>query len=105
MVENRPKEVEVTPEEIRKAIREPVLAVVETIKRVLVKTAPNFIEDVKRDGIIMAGGGSLLQGLHLHIQEETGLQCRLTEDPLTTIVEGSGIVLENLSSYQKVFIN
>ncbi len=105
LLENKPKEVEVTPEEIRKAIREPVSAVVEMAKRVLVKTAPEFIEDIKRDGIIMAGGGSLLKGLHMHVQEETGLKCRLTEDPLTTIVEGSGIALENLAKFQKVFIN
>ena len=105
VLENKPKEVEVTPEEIRKAIREPVSAVVEMVKRVLVKTAPEFIEDIKRDGIIMAGGGSLLKGIHLHVQEETGLKCRLTEDPLTTIVEGSGIALENLDKFQKVFIN
>jgi actin-like ATPase involved in cell morphogenesis len=43
--------------------------------------------------------------MHLHVQEETGLKCRLTEDPLTTVVEGSGLALENLAHFQKVFIN
>lgn len=105
LLENKPKEVEVTQQEIRRAIQEPVKAVVEMVKRVLVKTAPEFIEDIKRDGIVMAGGGSLLRGIHLHIQKETGLKCRLAEDPLTTIVEGSGIALDNLAKYQKVFIN
>lgn len=100
-----PKEIEITPSEIRKAIKEPVLAVVETVKRVLVKTEPKFLEDIKRDGIIMAGGGSLLKGITKLVEEQTGLRCRLSEDPLTTIVEGSGIALENLKKYKKVFIN
>lgn len=105
LISRQPIEVEVSPEEIRKAIKKPVMAVVETVKRVIVKCAPAHLEDIKRDGIIMAGGGSLLRGMHTLITKETGLKCRLTENPLTTVVEGSGIALENIEKYRKVFIN
>lgn len=105
LVQRQPVEIEITSEEIRKAIKEPIMAVVETVKRVILKTAPELLEDIKKDGIIMAGGGSLLKGLPDLIKEKTGIDCRLTDDPLTTIVEGSGIALENIEEYRKVFIN
>ncbi|MEJ2034478.1 MAG: rod shape-determining protein, partial [Deltaproteobacteria bacterium] len=81
---NSPKEVSLSQVEIRQAIQDPVYAVVEAVRRALEKTPPELVTDIARDGIHMAGGGSLLQGLNKLIQAETQIPCHLTEDPLTT---------------------
>ena len=102
---NTPKEVFVTPEEIRTAITDPVIAVVDAVKRALEQTPPDLLTDIQKEGIYMAGGGSLLKGLDILISRCTNIQCHLTEDPLTTVVMGSGRALESIKKYQKVFVN
>jgi rod shape-determining protein MreB and related proteins len=104
-VTNSPKEIFLSMEEIRRAIEEPVYAVVEAVRRALEKTPPDLVTDISREGIHMAGGGSLLKGLGDLIEAETKIRCRLTEDPLTTVVVGSGMAMESLKEYKKVFIN
>ncbi len=105
VVTNSPREVYLSLAEIRQAIQEPVRAVVEGVQRALEKTPAELVTDIARDGIHMAGGGSLLHGLDKFIEAETGMPCHLTEDPLTTVVMGSGIAMEDLKGYKKVFIN
>jgi rod shape-determining protein MreB and related proteins len=104
-VTNSPKEIYLSLAEIRHAIEEPVYAVVEAVRRALEKTPPDLVTDIARDGIHMAGGGSLLHGLGDLIKAETTIPCHLTEDPLTTVVMGSGMAMENLKEYKRVFIN
>jgi rod shape-determining protein MreB and related proteins len=104
-ITNTPKEIVLSLAEIRKAIQEPVYAVVEAVRRALEKTPPDLVTDISRDGIHLAGGGSLLHGLGDLIEAETKIPCHLTEDPLTTVVMGSGMAMENLKHYRKVFIN
>ena len=104
-ITSSPKDINVTPEEIRKAIEEPVLAVVEAVRRALEKTPPELVTDIYQEGIHLAGGGSLLKGLDRFIEGETKIPCNLTEDPLLTVVMGSGIALEQLKKYKRVFIN
>lgn len=104
-VTSSPKDVEVTAEEIRTALDEPVSAVVEAVRRALDKTPPELVRDIYDAGIFMAGGGSLLKGLGKLIEKETKIRCNLTEDPLLTVVLGSGIALEQRKRYHKVFIN
>jgi rod shape-determining protein MreB and related proteins len=104
-ITNSPKEVNLSLAEIRQAIHEPVNAVVEAVRRALEKTPPELVTDIARDGIHMAGGGSLLRGLDKLIEAETSIPCHLTEDPLTTVVMGSGMAMEELKHYKKVFIN
>ena len=93
------------PEEIRVAVKEPLNAIIEVVKELIAETPPELIKDIKKDGILMAGGGALLRGLDKLISRETTIRCRLTKDPLTTVVMGSGMVLENIKNYRKVFIN
>ncbi|MBI5556995.1 MAG: rod shape-determining protein [Deltaproteobacteria bacterium] len=100
-----PKEVVLTPEEIRMAIKEPVNAIVESVRRALEKTPADLVTDIYEEGIYMAGGGSLLRGLNTLIENETKIACHLTDEPLLSIVMGSGIALEKLHDYKKVFIN
>ncbi len=105
LVTNNPEERLFSAEEIRVAIKEPLKAVVDVVKRVIENTPQGYINDVKKECIYMAGGGSLLQGINKLISNETNMDCKLTEDPLTTIVKGSGISLDDIKNYRKVFIN
>lgn len=105
LLTNKPKDIVVTPDEIRNAIIVPVIAVVNAVKKALENTQPDLLTDIHKDGIYMAGGGSLLKGLDILISQSTNIQCHLTEDPLTTVVMGSGRALESIKKYQKVFVN
>lgn len=100
-----PKKVTLTPTEIREAMEEPVNAVVEAVRRALEKTPTELVTDIYDEGIYMAGGGALLRGLDKRIEQATKIACHVTENPLLAIVKGSGIALENLREYKKVFIN
>ena len=95
----------VTDEEIRNAIREPVMAIVEAVKRALEKTPPDLAADIHGRGFWLAGGGALLQGLDQLLHETTKLNVNVAEDPLTAIVRGAGVVIEHLDAYRQVFIN
>ncbi len=104
-VSSNPKKITITSSEIREALEEPVNAVVEAVHRALEKTPTELVTDIYEEGIYMAGGGSLLRGLNKRIEKETKVACHVTENPLLAIVKGSGIALENLKEYKKVFIN
>ncbi|MCJ7601671.1 MAG: rod shape-determining protein, partial [Desulfobulbaceae bacterium] len=105
VITSNPKEVTLTPQEIRIAMQEPVSAIVDSVRRALDKTPTELVTDIYEEGIYMAGGGSLLRGLNTIIEETTTIPCHLTKDPLLAIAMGSGIALENLKDYKKVFIN
>ncbi len=100
-----PRSITITDAEVREAISEPVNGIIEAIRRTLEKTPPELVSDINEDGIYMAGGGSLLKGLDRLITKETRLRGILTEDPLTTVVTGSGRALEEIRDYARVFIN
>lgn len=95
----------VTDEEIRNAIREPVMAIVEAVKRALEKTPPDLAADIHERGFWLAGGGALLQGLDQLLHETTKLKVNVADDPLTAIVRGAGAVIEHMDAYRQVFIN
>jgi len=100
-----PKAIPVTDAEIREAIAEPVNGIIGAIRRTLDNTPPELVADIHQSGLHMAGGGSLLKGLDRRITEETRLKTIMTEDPLTTVVMGSGRALEEIKDYARVFIN
>ncbi len=96
-----PRKVEVTSEEIREALREPVGAIIEAIKMTLERTAPELAADLVDRGLTLAGGGALLRGLDKVIAQETGLPVEIDSDPLTAVARGTGVFLENLDRYAK----
>lgn len=100
-----PKAINVSDAEIREGISEPVTAIIEAIRKTLESAPPELVSDINMTGIHMAGGGSLLKGLDRLVAKHTRLKTVLTEDPLTTVVMGSGRALEEIRHYGRVFIN
>jgi len=99
-----PKTLEINDTEIRDALSEPISAVVETVKIALERTPPELAADIVDKGIILAGGGAMLQGLDNLLREETSLPIILAEDPLSAVVIGTGKALEDIHLLRKVFI-
>ncbi|WP_027390384.1 rod shape-determining protein [Chrysiogenes arsenatis] len=100
-----PGSVELSSVEVRAAIIEPVNAIVDAIKRALDKTSPELIADIADHGIVLTGGGALLRNLDVLISRATGLNVIVADDPLTSVVKGTGWALEDMRTYQKVFVN
>lgn len=105
LVHGTPKVVTVGEGHIREALREPVQAILETVLRALEKTPPELSADIYRNGMLMAGGGSLLKGLDQFIARETRLKVFVDKDPLTTVLRGTAKAMLNRRAYQSVFIN
>jgi rod shape-determining protein MreB len=94
MVSGLPKTVVLTSEEIRVAIEEPLSQIIDAIKATLDRTPPELASDIMDRGIVLAGGGALLQGLADRIRDETQIPTHLAESPLTCVAVGSGRSLE-----------
>lgn len=104
LVSGIPKTIEVSSDEIRQALKDPVNAIVEAVKRCLEQTPPELAADILERGIIVAGGGSLLRGIDQIIRERTNVPVNVAEDPLLSVVKGTGMVLENLKKYEAVLL-
>jgi rod shape-determining protein MreB len=104
LVSGLPRTVKMTSTEIREAMAEPIATIVEAVKMTLERTPPELAADIVDRGIIMAGGGSLLRGLDRLLSEETGMPVMLTEDPLSSVVLGTGKALEEIEILKKVLI-
>ena len=104
LVSGIPKTIEVSSDEIRLAMKDPVNAIVEAVKHALEKTPPELASDILDRGIIMTGGGSLLKGIDQIIRERTNVPVNVAEDPLLSVVRGTGIVLENVKKYEDVLM-
>ncbi|MGD0228806.1 MAG: rod shape-determining protein [Syntrophorhabdales bacterium] len=104
MVNGIPKNLTVTSDDVREAIEEPVAAIVDAVRRALERLPPELVSDLQESGVTLTGGGALLKGLDKRIAERTSLTVKVTEDPLTCVVMGSGKALEQMERYRKVFI-
>jgi rod shape-determining protein MreB len=105
LVAGVPKTIEITDEEIREALMEPVRQVVESVRIALERTPPELASDIVDKGIVLAGGGALLRNLDVLLREETGLPVTLADDPLTAVVMGAGKVLDELSLLRDVTVD
>jgi rod shape-determining protein MreB and related proteins len=105
LVAGAPKTIEITDEEIREALIEPVRQVVESVRIALERTPPELASDIVDKGIVLAGGGALLRDLDVLLREETGLPVRLAADPLTAVVMGAAKVLDELSLLRDVTVD
>lgn len=105
LVSGIPKTLIIDEDEIREALKEPVSAIVNTIKLALENTPPELSADIVDRGIVLAGGGALLRGIDLLLREETGLPIIVAEDPLAAVVMGVGKILDELDLLKKLTIN
>lgn len=104
LVTGLPKKIRITDEDVREAISRSIRIIVNAIKTIIEETPPELLADVMQRGIILAGGGSLIRGLDSLIASETGISTIIMDDPLTAVVRGTGIVLEDLENLQDVLI-
>jgi len=95
-----PRKVTITSEEIREAMKEPFDAIIHAIKETLEETPPELAADLTERGITMAGGGSLIRGIDRAIRKEIDVPVRISEDPLTCVARGTGLVIENLDKFK-----
>ncbi len=100
-----PREVIVTDTDVREAILPSVLHIVDAVREVLETTPPEILADVLKRGIVLVGGGALIQGLDILLSESIGIPVYVAEDPLTAVARGTGVILENLEKYQDILID
>ena len=98
LISGLPRTIEVTTEQIREAVAEPISAIVDAVKTTLDKTPPELAADIMQDGITITGGGALLGGLAQRLEHETGMPIRIADEPLYSVVIGSGRALENIDA-------
>ncbi len=99
-----PKTVDISSEEAREALSEPINAIVEAVKVALERTPPELGADIVDKGIVLAGGGALLKGLDKLLREATGLPIIIADDPLSAVVMGAGKVLDQIGLLKNVTI-
>ncbi|MEA3348530.1 MAG: rod shape-determining protein, partial [Pseudomonadota bacterium] len=97
-----PQILEINSEEVREALTEPVNAILDAVRVALERTPPELAADIVDKGIVLTGGGALLRNLDTLMRQETGLPITVVEDPLTCVVRGSGMVLDNLKLLRDV---
>jgi rod shape-determining protein MreB len=104
LVSGIPKTLIIDDAEIREALSEPITAIVNAIKVALENTPPELAGDIIDKGVVLTGGGSLLKGLDIRLREETNLPIITVDDPLTTVVMGTGKALEELDLLKKIMV-
>lgn len=102
LVSGIPKTVEINSDEVRESIQEQIDSIVEIVKIALEQMPPELAGDIVDRGIVLTGGGALLKGLDQLLRKETGLPITITEDPLSTVVLGSGKALEEIEILKEV---
>lgn len=104
LVSGLPKTVIVTSTEIYHALEEPIQTILDAVKVTLERTPPELAADIMDRGIMMAGGGSLLNGLDQLLMKETGMPVHITEHPLTAVVEGTGEALKHFELLKRIML-
>lgn len=105
LITGLPKNISITSTEIADALKEPVNAIVDSIKLTLEKTPPELAADIMDRGIMLTGGGAMLSGLDWLIKEETGMSVMIAEKPLDCVVLGAGKVLDEIETLKRVLIS
>lgn len=104
LVSGLPKEIILTDEQAREALSRSIRIIINNIKTVVEETPPELLSDVMQRGIILAGGGSLIRGFDRAVADETEMPVRMMEDPLTAVVRGTGIVLEEIETLREFLV-
>ncbi|MFA6304770.1 MAG: rod shape-determining protein [Patescibacteria group bacterium] len=104
LISGLPKEVAVNSLQIREAIIRSVRQIVEAVRDTLEKTPPELVADIYTRGMLLSGGGANLKGLDALIAQETRVPVHIVDDPLTAVVRGTGIILEDMDNLQEVLL-
>ena len=104
LVSGLPKEVMINDEQVRDALSRSIRIIVNNIKTTIEETPPELLADIMQRGIILAGGGSLIRGLDRLVADQTEMPVRMMEDPLTAVVRGCGIVLEDIEALKDILV-
>jgi len=102
LVTGLPEEVVIFNDDVQRALDRSVKQIVAAIKTTIEETPPELLADVMSNGIYLSGGGSLLRGLDVLISRETKMPCRIIDDPLTAVVRGAGMALENVEMLAEI---
>lgn len=105
LITGLPKNISISSSEINEALKEPINAIVDSIKFTLEKTPPELASDIMDKGIMLAGGGALLSGLDKLIKDETGMPVMVAEKPLDCVAVGAGKVLDEIETLKRVLIS
>jgi rod shape-determining protein MreB len=103
-VSGLPKKIIINDDQVRDALSRSIRIVINNIKTAIEETPPELVADIMQRGIILAGGGSLIRGLDKVIADQTEMPVRMMEDPLTAVVRGTGIVLEDIDTLREVLV-
>jgi rod shape-determining protein MreB len=104
LVSGLPKTIKISGVEIRTALQEPITSIIEAVRSTLERCPPELAADLIDRGIMLAGGGALLDGLDRLIVEETGLPVFVAEDPLSAVARGTGIMLHEMDSMARAMV-
>lgn len=104
LLTGKPKQVQISFREIAKSLDKSILRVEDAVMETLSKTPPELASDIYNTGMYLVGGGSMLRGLDKRLSQKTDLPVYIAEDPLRTVVRGTGIVLKNITKYRNVLI-
>jgi len=104
LVSGLPKEITINDEQVREALSRSIRIIINNIKTTIEETPPELLSDIMRSGIILAGGGSLIRGLDRLVADQSEMPVRMMEDPLTAVVRGTGIVLEDIDALREVLV-
>ena len=104
LVTGLPEEILVSDEDIRRAMEKSVRQIITEIKTAIEETPPELLADIMVNGIYLSGGGALLRGLDTLIQKETKIPTKIIEDPMTAVVRGAGMVLEELDKLHEILV-
>ena len=104
LVTGLPEEILVSDEDIRRAMEKSVRQIITEIKTAIEETPPELLADLMVNGIYLSGGGALLRGLDTLIQKETKIPTKIIEDPMTAVVRGAGMVLEELDKLHEILV-
>jgi len=102
LVSGLPKDLMVSPKEIRDAIEDQISKIISAIKATLDETPPDLVADLSRNGIVLAGGGALLNGICERLIKETGMPVVVAQDPLNCVVNGAGRCAENIEMLERI---
>lgn len=104
LISGLPKQIITDDEHIRKAMQKSLAIIIDAVRQTIEETPPELVADIMERGMVLAGGGALLRGLNMILATATGTKVHIADDPLTAVVRGAGVVIEDLTSLKGVLL-